>query len=453
MATPGESETLPRGARDDRSLAVLIGAGLAVYVALFLATAVQAFVGAPFGDVFDILTVEFAAQARHDPGLYLWSPHNGHHVVWMRLLTAIDVRIFHGRSLIFLGMALAAIAGAAALLAREIRRGVGDRRLSLVLAATAPLALLTSLNAVDVSLPVNSNYPLALLFALGACVLVEAGGTGIATVAGVTVLVAAATMSITVGLAAAPVVMLSALLRRGRGRLWLLWLTLPALGALFLSGGAAPVVDGAAPVGSPGDHLARMARYFLTFCALPWSASSQKVALPHGLGPAIQLAGLALGAAVAAVATWLAAQRAKSRLERVCRNLILLSLTAAAMAALGRVDVSAGIQVPLRYALLMAPLHVAVLVRLGMRWAALRRLGPGALRAAASVVLALAIVHQFAGRVVVVGYAHRLREAIAAFDAGDRSPALRDFVYPQFDHAERITAEMRRRGLYGKAAP
>jgi hypothetical protein len=419
-------------------------AGLALYVGLFLATTAGAFVRAPFGDMFDMLTVEFGAQARGDPGLYLWQTHNGHHVVWMRTLTALDVRVFHGRSLVFAAAALAGILAATTLIARELWRGAPDRRLAAPLVAIAPIALLTTLNAVDVSLPVNSNYPVALAFAVGALILVEAGGAGLATTLGVTALIVAATLAISVGLAAAPVVMWSALVRRKRGWLPLLWVILPVLAvAVLLSPGI--VVESAPASGSPIERAGRIGLYFLTFCGLPWSASSAKMPLSPALQPMAELVGPLLGLVVAALGAWLAARPGETRLGRVCRNLILLSLTAAAMAALGRVDVSTQLQVPLRYALLMAPLHVGVAVLLLLR---LPTPSERALRVAAAGVVTLALAHQVAGGVLILRYSAQLRHAIAAFEAGDRSPATAQYVYPNLAQAERITAEMRRRGLY-----
>lgn len=437
------------------ALMALLSIGLAAYVALFLDTVARSFVRAPYGDGFDILAVEFAAQDRHDPAAYLWLPHNGHHIVWLRLLTSLDVRLFHGQSTVFVIATLAAILAAAALIARQIWRGVEDKALASVLAAIAPLALLTTLNAFDVSVSINIPYVYAATFAVAAFLVAENAAAGIGTVFALLALAAGAGMGNSVGLAAVPVLMIAAARRPDRGRLPLIWVLGPILMAVFvLTAGKMSVQAGgqAAPAGLIGQAV-RMLRYFLDFCGLPWSATSDRMAMPGGLQPAAQIAGPLIGLLLFAVGLFLAARPAqgmgaRDRLDRFCCSLILFSLAAAAMAVVGRLRATAGMQLPVRYSVLLAPLHIGVLVLLAIRSPSLGRASPRTLSAALSVVLVLGLAHQLAGRYVILRYCGRINHVLAEYNAGRRTPEMTQYVYPDLRRADQVSAEMKRRGVY-----
>jgi len=440
-------------ARTKLALAGLLALGLAAYVGLFLNTTVTSFVRAPFGDGFDIVAVEFEAQDRGDPGGYLWHPHNGHHIVWLRLLTSLDVRLFHGQSTIFLVAALLAILAATGVIVRQILAGVENRAQALALAAIGPFALLTSLNAFDVSVPINTPYVFAMAFAVAAFALAEGRGTGLPTVAGLLALSAGAAMGNSVGLATVPVLMAAILRRPERGRLPWFWVAGPILVAVFVAT-AGPISVGAeAQAATLPERALRGLRYFASFCGLPWSASSERMPLPGGLQAVTRVAGPALGVLLAALGAALAARPAggeapRDRLDRFCSSLILFSLAAAAMAALGRVDARPDAQIPVRYSVLMAPLHIGVLVLLATRFGGRVRLGGGAKVGLLAAVLLAALAHQYAGAHVVRRYCSTIVQTAAAFDRGERTPEMTLYVYPRLDHAEAMTAEMKRRGLY-----
>jgi hypothetical protein len=177
------------------------------------------------------------------------------------------------------------------------------------------------------------------------------------------------------------------------------------------------------------------------------------VGTPGGLQALTEAGGAAIGLVLAALGLALAARAAKGeasrdRLDRLCCSLILFSLTAAAMAAVGRAYASPTMQIPVRYSVLMAPLHIGVLTLLAIRWPAVARLGSGRLAAVLACVFVVALGQQVVGRRLVLGYCARIREAVAAFDAGRRTPDMTQYVYPKLGHAEAITAEMKRRDLY-----
>jgi hypothetical protein len=438
-----------------RALVAILSVGLAAYVALFLDTVARSFIRAPYGDGFDILAVEFAAQDRHDPAAYLWLPHNGHHIVWLRLLTSLDVRLFHGQSIVFVLPTLAAVLAAAALIARQIWRGVEDKALASVLATIAPLALLTTLNAFDVSVSINIPYVYAATFAVAAFLAVENATAAIGTVVALLAIAAGAGMGNSVGLAAVPVLMIAVLRRPDRGRLTLFWVLGPILMAVFVLTAGKMSVQAGGQGTAPGavEQAGRMLRYFLDFCGLPWSATSDRMALPGGLQLAAQVAGLLIGLLLSVLGLFLAARPARGtgardRLDRFCCSLILFSLAAAAMAVVGRIRATAGMELPVRYSVLLAPLHIGVLVLLAIRSPSLGRASPRTLSTAVSIVLALGLAHQLAGRYVIVRYCGRINHILAEYDAGRRTPEMTQYVYPDLRRAEQVSAEMRRRGVY-----
>ena len=433
-------------------LAVL-AVGLAVYLTLFLDTVVRGFIRAPYGDGFDILAIEFQAQDQHDPGGYLWAPHNGHHIVWLRLLTSLDVRVFHGQSTIFSIAALLAVLAAAVLAARHIWRGVEDKALACVLAAVAPLALWTSLNAFDVSVSINTPYVFAATFAVAAFLLAESQANGVGAALGLLALAAGAAMGNSVGLATVPVLMIAVLRRPDRGRLPLLWVAGPILVAIFVFTAGQMAVQTQVTPETPVEHGVRMLRYFLTFCGLPWSASSERMSMPAGVQPVVHFAGPSIGLLLVVLGLYLAARpargaAARDRLDRFCCSLILFSLAAAAMAVVGRLNASAGMQVPIRYSVLLAPLHIGIVVLLAIRSRAVGRLNPRNMSVALFVVLAVGVGHQVAGRYVILRYCGHIRQVLAAYDAGRRTPEMARYVYPDLRRADQMTAEMRRRGVY-----
>lgn len=431
----------------------IVAVGLATYVGIFLHTVRAGFVRAPFGDGFDILKVEFEAQDRNDPGFYLWHPHNGHHIFWLRLLTSLDVRVFHGQSTIIVVAALLALLGAAGLLARETWRGVEDTGLAPPLAAIAPLVLLTSLNAFDVSVPINTPYVLATAFAVAAFVVAEHGEGGFGRLLALLALAAAAGMGNSVGLAAVPVLMIAVRRRPHRGLLPLLWVAGPILVALFVLTAGQMAVEGAQPAATLFDRGVRLVRYYVSFCGLPWSSSSQRMSLSPPLQTLVQFAGPGLGAILIVLGLALAARPAKgdaprARLDRICCSLILFSLAAAAMAALGRGGASPALQIPVRYAVIMAPLQIGVLVLLAIRNPALSRASNATLCSTVAAILVVGIVHQVLGQSVILRYCAHLNQTLAAFNAGQRTPEMTEYVHPNMRHAEQVTAEMKRRGVY-----
>jgi hypothetical protein len=87
-------------------------------------------------------------------------------------------------------------------------------------------------------------------------------------------------------------------------------------------------------------------------------------------------------------------------------------------------------------------------VLLAIRSPSLGRVSPRTLSTALSIVLALGLAHQLAGRYVILRYCGRINHVLAEYAAGRRTPEMTQYVYPDLRRADQVSAEMQRRGVY-----
>jgi hypothetical protein len=134
--------------------------------------------------------------------------------------------------------------------------------------------------------------------------------------------------------------------------------------------------------------------------------------------------------------------------RRVACGFILLTLATAAMTGLGRTGAADPYNVPLRYALTVAPLHVGLLMLalpgLGRLWRGHRRLVEGVALGALAVLL----VHDAAFGAKTVEASDVIRETVVDFHAGVRTSRMLTLIYPNLDYAQAMSARMARDGLY-----
>jgi hypothetical protein len=120
------------------------------------------------------------------------------------------------------------------------------------------------------------------------------------------------------------------------------------------------------------------------------------------------------------------------------------------MAGLGRTGAPDALDVPVRYAVLLTPLHVGALLLLP--WLA----GPGSVRTGRALVpalLLLLLAHNAVMSLQAVRASDRTRATIAAFARGaPATPEMHRIVHPDLDEARRIYADMRRHGLFRREA-
>lgn len=432
--------------RRDRFVA-LLGALTAIQLGLFLWYLKATIIRQPFWDMYSY--VLHYLQYREDGGLwmYLWEAHGGHRPIWSRLLAAIDVEAFSGAAYPFIVSTTAFQLTAAWLLWRECRRGVPGQFGS-ALGCIVLMLVLTSVAAVDCAIPIECAYPQVLMFSVLAIVLFAgagaADGTGQAThwKRGAALAVAvAAPLGNAVGLVTLPVLLWMAWRSRA-GRWWIAGIALfgTAFVASYLAGQAIAPGTGAA---DPPSLVSRI-DYLITYLGLPWTRAAALAIPGRIVGVFLLLAG------VWAVIRKGLLGRSAGRLEVVSVALIMFSLGTALLAALGRPGVSPSetVLVPVRYSVLLTPLHAGllfiaspVLYRLWnnrARWPAV----------AMAIAAGLLVVQQVAAGEAAVTITSRMRATISRFEAGYTEPGMTTVILSDLDQARRELAIIRGAGLY-----
>lgn len=417
-----------------------------IYACLFAYFCYATRVLDPYSDLLDLIDFHFRNGQGVDVLGHLLEPHGHYHrIPWLRLQVAADVSLFGGNGLAFVLPAALGLAGVAWLLARRVAEAAGD---GLELPATTlTLALvLTSANAADVSTPASTSYVQTVVFAVLAMLFATARrdlSHRAAFIAGVAALVCAcgAAFGNAVGLVVWPALAFCGW-RAGRAeRAWLLTVVLAgtAFIGLYVSGLTMP--NTASELS--GSSLARSLDYFIAYLGLPWVRASGVFGRMIG--------GLLLAAAT--VAVFRSGGPGAPRAERLGLSLVLFSLGTAALAAIGRSGETAVIDIPVRYAMLLAPLHVGLLL-LGLPW--LRRLWtarPRTVQAAILAGLAVLLVQQVLVGMVAARAGARTRDAIARFERGERTPDMTAIIHPDLARATAIDAEIRRRSQGRAAVP
>lgn len=415
-------------------LLIAVQAGLFFYFGYFTR------VLRPYSDLFDLIDFYFRFEESGNWLHYLLEPHNYHRLIWFRLLLALDIGVFKGSGLPFLAVAVACQAAIGWLLIREIVRAP-VQGVKLPAIAVTLMFLLSTGVVVDLSVPANTPYVHTLFFAVLALVLAEpltgerAGPFSLRRALAL-LCVCAAAFSNAVGLVLWPVLAFKAW-RAGRDqRAWLG--AVLVCGAVFSAGYLYGQSGGAGDGSRTLASLAKSADYFFAFMGLPWARAS-------GLG------GRLVGAAffACAMAALFRAGGAKAaRHERVALGLILFSLGAAALAAIGRRDIAEQVIVPGRYTLLMVPLKLGLMMVclpwLERQWTARRRV----VEVAAVVVLSALLLKQVAIGQVVAEAGRNLRATITQFHEGHRTDAMTLLIHPDLSRAQALCGRMRDRGLY-----
>ncbi len=445
---PNFAEWSGVAARRDRLLGRILSGLALVQAVLFLFALQQTLITAPFEDMLQWLASYQRVRHGGDWTVYLFGLFQEHRLLWAKLLTALDAEWFGASGWPFIVVGTLSLLLVLVLLFREFRRGLPSTGSPAALAWLCPMLVLTVANAVDCSVPVNIVYPLTLAFVVAACVLMDGPAEsgrklrwrGVAAVA----MAAGAGLANAIGLLAWPVLLWSAWRCRAGGR-WLAVIAVLGGGyALAYLRGLALSTGGVAPPASFVAQVAKEGVYALAYLGLPISRIS-----------ALRSVGEVLGAMLLAAALWAAVRygqpsRAITRLERIATGLILFSIMSAVLAALGRSQFSAGIELPVRYTVLVTPLHVGLLA-LALRWIADR---PDISRPSARVLAGgvaagvLLIAQQIVGVWSADAAAVAMRTRIDRFYAGEHDPDIERLVYQAgLDKADGIVAGLRRDGL------
>jgi hypothetical protein len=388
----------------------------------------------PYWDELDWTERWRGLQAHGDWVSYLLAPDNLHRQPWTFGLIAFDIQAFGGTNIPLIASGVLSVGVMAWLLAREARAAAPEG-LSLSAAALAVMLVLMPGNLLDAVTPINVDYTHGAVLAVLALVLGEGASPGLGWRRAAALVVAmAAGLGDGVALAVWPTLAIGAARRRD-------W---PWLAAVLAAGGTFVALyahgQGAATHGDTQTALQApltAVRLSLTYLALPWAR------LDIG---AAWIAGVGVGAA-ALLALVLHGGPKATRTQRVAAGLILFSLGTAAMAGLGRAGAPDALNVPLRYAVLLAPLHVGLLMLLLPLAGALRR-APSLGRGLVAIVLLVALAQNVAMAVSAVRVSDAVRTAVVDFRDGRLTPQSAVFVHPDLAAARRVYDGLRRDGLF-----
>ena len=428
----------------------------AVYVAVFAYYLQATIIVQPFWDMYSHVLRYLRFRDDAAWWAYLWEPHVQHRHVWMRLLTAFDVEVFSGVAYPFIVASAACLLLTAWLLGREVRTIV-PRELRVAVGCLVVMLVLTSVAAVDCAIPINGVYPQAVLFTVLTLVLFDgAGESGSADQrhrhwrrAAAVLAAAGAAFANAAALALWPILIWTAWRVRA-GRTWIAALIISAVTfiGLYVYGlplapqGAAGAGDGAGFLA--GDRLLRMADYLVAYLGLPWTRAEALSIPGRGVGAALLIAG------IFAVLRHGFIRPPGGRLERLAVGLIMFSMASALLAALGRADVDPDVRVPVRYSVLVAPLHIGLLwlacPYLSRQWATpARRPILQTLMVGAGVLL---LVQQVAAGEAAVATTDAMRATIRRFIAGETDPAMTRVIFDNLEEARRSWETIRDAGVY-----
>jgi hypothetical protein len=335
----------------------------------------------------------------------------------------------------------------AVLLSRELLRVGASRDLRHAGACLVVMLVLTSVSAVDCSIPIFGVYPPAVAFAVLALVLSDDAGGWHRLIAyrrtAALVAASAAGFGNAAGLTIWPILLWSA----WRGRASVSWIAIVAgVGAGFVAiyvHGLPPPDAAANPLGSAAARV-KMLEYLLTYMGLPWTRAAALAPLGRALG------GLLLIVSVSVVLSRGLVRPVGGRLERLAVGLMLFSLASAVLAVLGRVDVDEEVKVPVRYAVLVAPLHVALLWLivpwLDRQW--LMRPKRRLLEAGMFVCALMLLVQQVVAGQAAIMRTRLMVTEIERFLAGERDADMTKIIYPDLDVAQHAVDVIRAADIY-----
>lgn len=425
----------------------------AIDLALFAWYLRASIIREPFWDMYS--WVLHYLDYRRDGGwwAYLWAPHDVHRPVLIRLLTAFDIEVFSGVSYPFVVFATACHLATAWLLWRESRRNVHGRS-GEVLGYMVLMLLLTSVAAVNCAVPLTNGYLHLLSASVLAIVLFDGEGEERAPGHSVTwrrcaaVLAAvSAPLASAAGWAIWPILLWIAW-RGNAGRLWIVLVGIigAAFAGIYGYGLTVTIGDSTTPVAGLASDLLARANYLVTYLGLPWTRAA-----------VLSVPGRTVGALLLAAGIWVVVRRGllrppAGRLERIAVALVMFSLASALLASVGRAGVTGrdDVLVPVRYAVLVTPLHVGLL---WIVWPVLGRLLDGRRhRLAVSLTIAgtcvLLLVQQIAAGQMAAATTARMRATIDRFLAGETDAEMTSVIYIDLDQARRELEMIRQAGLY-----
>ena len=359
--------------------------------------------------------------------------------MFTRILVALDLRWFDWVGPCFIAFGALLVVGMAATIGREIANSSLPTSWKRAAIPISTLLVAPANIVVLVSWPNISGELHTCAFAMFSLALLDGSGEQrrCANYRRVAAILAAccAAFGVSAGLMIWPVLLWSA----WRSRLSWAWIAAVFVaGVLFIGAYTWHLPAHAAPGVLTLPGLVEGFDYTIRFLGLPWAR------LPLLLWPGrlIGFGMLCLGAFAVLRASF--SDRPVSRLQRVGLGLMLFTLLVAISAPLARLNLETGVEVPIRYGMFVVPLHAGLLLwsleYLHKYQAALQRIvAPWMIVATCVIWLAQQVaVGQYATTTV-----NHFNGVWSRFIAGEWTPDMLDYIYPNRDIAEAHLAYLR----------
>ncbi len=346
---------------------------------------------------------------------YLWTDHNGHRIIWCRLLTIPMLQLPGGSVMPFILFGIVCFVAMIGGLVLEVLAAALAAGPRIAIALMVVLLLATSFSAIDSATPMFGNFLHSCVFVVLALILWddprEERPHGTARRTGALIAGALAPFGVNGGMLVLPVLVWLAW-RGGYGWRWtlaalLVTVAVPAI--YFPTQNQLPLV---AAFDVP--TLLRMADYILRFFGLPWSHS-----------PALVNAGRLIGLATILAGAFVALRfgvfgRPQSRLDRIALGLLLFTFLLSGAITMGRLNAAPEREMPIRYAMFTSLAQVGLLLAaapwLSRLWV---RLKWPAVQAAVLAAAVLLLVQQVLGGQAGARVVQQYTAAYRAYESGN----------------------------------
>ena len=414
----------------------------AVNSIFFIYLVEKASIRVPVVDLLDWLQF-YGERFKDDNWLgYLWTPHNEHRMVFSRILLALDIKWFGDQGEAFAASGFVLLLGMVVIICRAILKSDLSISWKLTAIPVAVLLLTPANTVVMIGMQTMGGFLQASSFGLFSLALLDGAGeedhfSKYRRIAAI-VCACLAAFGDSGGLLIWPALIWSA----WKGDLRWGWIAgIACVGTLFI---ALYLWNLPSPIVSKSmdfSHVVRSFDYVLRFLGLPWSHVHELVWPARLIGLSIFCLG-----SFAIVSASLSIRI--SAPKRLGVALILFSVLIAGAAALARVDVAVDREMPIRYGMFVILAHLGLLL-----WSLdfLEQLWHGAYRRSFQW-LTLGICITWVGQQIVIGHfaveeANHYKDAWSRFAAGEWTPDMLRYVYPDRERAQAGLSYLRTIGI------
>jgi hypothetical protein len=417
----------------------VLGAFAAANCAIFLYFVDKTLIHGPIMDTLDWIQFYTDQSRAGDIFSYFWQPHNEHRVVLARILVALDLKWFDriGPSFVLSGLLL--VIAMAVTICREIVNSPLPTSWKRA-AVSISVLLVTPANIVVLVTGPNICGELqTCTFAVFSLVLLDGSGKRgrLANFRRLAAVLAACVTAfgVSAGLLIWPPMIWSA----WRSRLPWAWVAgIAGAGVLFIAAYTWHLPAHIVPDVFTLPGIISSFDYMIRFLGLPWAR------LPVLVWPGrlIGFAFLCLG--LFAVLRDGLSGRPNTRLQRVGLGLVLFSLLVAASAPLARLNLAEGVEVPIRYAAFVVPLHCGLLLwSLELVHDYWRPKQPALVKWGIVIACGFWLAQQIVIGDDAIAVVNRINAAWSRFVAGEWTPDMVSYIYPKRDIAEARLATLR----------